>query len=148
MEQIDRNIEEFTSRQALSGASGLRAYASENPGLDFEQVVTSPSPTFGRSVAFTANWQADGSQRYPFVSPFVNVYANGQKLDPRTWRWSDGTNSVVVQTLLAMDGMNLETPYSRRWYSEAVVFGTVTLAFKFKLFGTSPGVVTTEAVLT
>lgn len=148
MEQIDRNIEEFTARQALSGASGMRAYLSENPGLDFEHVVTSPSPTFGRSLRFIANWQADKSQRFPFVSPFINFYANGQKIDPRTWRWSDGSNSVTIQTLLAMDGMNLETPYSRKWTSEAVIFGTVTLGIKFKLFGTSPGTVTTEVLTT
>lgn len=144
MEQIDRNIAEFTSRQALSGASGLQAYTTENPGLDFDQVVTSPSPTFGRSVRFVANWQADGSQAFPFTSPFITFYANGQKVDSRTWYWTDGTNSVRLQSILVFDGMNLNTPYNRKWTSEAVVFGTVTLGIKFKLFGTSPGTLTTE----
>ncbi|WP_440220933.1 hypothetical protein [Dietzia sp. MNB45] len=147
MEQIDRNIDEFKSKQALSGASGMKAYNTENPGTDYEQVVTSPSSTYGRSVRLTTDWQADGSQEFPFTSPFVNFFANGEKIDSRTWYWTNGSSSVRLQSLLVMDGMNLNTSYSRRWTSEAVVFGSVTIGIKSWVFGTSPGTLTTEVTL-
>ena len=148
--QLDFN--EIKNRQPTSGRSGVLGYLSKtNNTWDLTQAIASPSTSFGYSASFEITFIADGSQKYPIMNPFVDIYFTSAidptprkaTYDPNSGflRWSDGTNGVIFNGYLQPVAANMASQTTYKWTVDFSYFGSMTYFLKAFTRGSSRGTI-------
>lgn len=141
-------LNELKNRQFTSGRSGISAYTSQTANTwDFQGTISTGSPSSGFDTVYILTFAGDGSQQYPMINPFMNVYVGASSPSnrlvptPAGRSWTDGTNTAVLGSLLVSDTTLLTDPLRLRWTTVVSVYGTVAVYLKAYADGTSPGTI-------
>ena len=149
MEDIDRNIAEFgMSRQLVSGDSGIIGYTNDSgAAYDYQETIGSDSSSAVVSIVLEITFTGDHSQEYPFLSPSMTIWCNGNVLRPdQIWWTGSGSRYVLLSYPLKLVVSSLNSPYTRRWQVHLDVYKQVTVRTKAILQGTCKGTYTVARV--
>lgn len=152
LRQVQLDFNEIKNRQPTSGRSGVLGYLSQtNNTWDKTEALASPSTTFGYSAEFEITFVADGSQKYPIINPFADIYFTSA-IDPvprkATYNpysgflnWTDGTNGVTFNAYLDGLSTNAASQNTYKWRVSFSYFGSMTYYLKAFTRGTSRGTI-------
>lgn len=144
LSQVQR---EFNNAQPVSGKSGLVNYLTQTGNTwDATGGLNSGSPYYGGSMTIDVLFEGDRSQAWPIVIPVGNLYLNGttEAAAPTLgvdgqYRWTDGTNMVVLSSWPYAYAEYRELPFYYKWSFNFSFFGSMTYYFKFSAVGSCPG---------
>lgn len=152
LRQLHIDFNEIKNRQPTSGRSGVLGYLSQtNNTWDKTEAIASPSTSFGYSAEFEITFTADGSQKYPIMNPFVDIYFTSA-LDPvprkATYNpysgflnWTDGTNGATFNAYLEGVSTNAASQTTYKWRVSFSYFGSMTYYLKAFTRGSSRGTI-------
>ncbi|WP_064444455.1 hypothetical protein [Rhodococcus sp. YH3-3] len=147
--RLDADVTEFKNRQFVSGKSGVLGYLSQTTNTwDYAQTVNSGSTSHTILLDFLLLYTGDGSQDYPMINPFIDVFCGSpveaNRLRPGKSTYVNGANSVYMMRWMARDKEStgrplLTDPLKLQWVTGFAVTGSVPFYVKFYASGTSAG---------
>lgn len=150
---LAKDVNELTAQQGMSGISGMLSYVTQTGSAwDYTAALTSPSPTYGYYKTLTVTYTSDRTQQFPIINMFADIYCNGTAASNKPtmtpggiYRWSDGTNSVVIEQWGVRNQSMLTSATQMQWVCAFDYFGTVTVYFKAYVSGTCGGTLSVVA---
>lgn len=137
---------ELKNRQKFSAKSGLLGFLTEtNNQWDLQNTLSGNG-----TITITVKYTGDGSQVYPFIQPYLDLFFGGTSDSNRpndtSFEWIDPTNSANYAFLT--DYLLLDTTYAEdkliySWISIVTYSGTVVYYLKAYAVGSSKGTLNT-----
>lgn len=141
---LARDVDELKNRQRTSGRSGVLSYTSNTANTwDLTGSVTGATV---QTLEFTMTYIGNGSQQYPVINPYLDLFINGTDeahrlpLDETLLDTGGGNIAIYAQNLL-IDTSTLSDPLVTRWITQIRVSGNITYYIKAYGVGTSHGTV-------
>lgn len=137
---------ELKSRQQQTGKGGLLGYLTQtSASWDLNEGLSG-----GETVEIEIVFAGDGTQRYPVMQPYVDIFFGGTAESNRpndvTGSWTDGLNGAVLGDYLKFDTAYSASDYEYRWTIVFGSFGTLDYYLKAYAVGSSPGTITVTRV--
>lgn len=142
-----KNLDELKNRQYTSGRSGVLGYLSQTSNTwDWEGTVTTGEE--GWDIVFTG----DGSQRYPIVEVFADVFhtvpnVEINRISSAYNTYTSGANTIVTNNFFVKSTSVITSLYDHKWTLILDVTGSLPLYIKVHVIGSSPGTITVTKVL-
>ncbi|MGJ5804360.1 hypothetical protein ACSCB1_35425 [Streptomyces europaeiscabiei] len=119
-------------------------FTESNDPWDDTDTITGAS---GQLVELEVTYTGDGSQSYPMVTPYLDLFVNGTDEANRVpldgTAYNDGSgNTAALRKMLLVDAAHLDDELVTKWFVEVLVNGTVTYYAKAYAAGTSRGTLT------
>lgn len=142
---IDANLAEIKSgSQRISGRSGMLPYTTQN-GSGWDLTGSVPASTTGvRQISIQMTFTGDGTQKAPFVNPFLDVFVNGTAPSNRLSPLAFNTASSAPQLsgFLGIDKTYYTNNYTRVWNTTIAYVDAFTYNIKGYAKGSSRGSLT------
>lgn len=153
---LERDLQEFTSRQPVSIQSGVASYSDPTPDeWDFVATIGSDSETNTvRFTTVTVDFEGDGAQQFPNEVCYASLFINGTSLSDQPVLWTDGLyrwqdsnqRTVTLYKWGEAQPIYFSDPYRYRWLFTFESLKQVTVYFKAYPAGSSKGTLTVSRV--
>lgn len=150
LQRISSDLQQLKERQLVSGRSGLKAYLSQSD--DTWDATGTAGPA---DIHITITFTSDGSQPYPIVVPYADVFINqideAHRLSIIQWFLTVSGHAVYLGEFadsgdyvdfLALDSSSALDPGTYQWTADITATTSVQYFFKAYVRGTCPGTVT------
>lgn len=151
--RIKADLDGYKNRQRTSGQSGVLSYFSKSGNIwDLTQAITGAS---FQLVDFTVTFTGDGSQQFPVVSPYIDLYVNGtdnaHRIPLDGSLYDDGSGNTALyspggnanpRAVFTPEAAYLADPLVSKWDIEIEISGNITYYLKAYAAGTCRGSIT------
>lgn len=133
---------EMKNRQKFSARSGLLGYLTEtNNQWDLHNTLSGNG-----TIVITMTFTGDGSQLYPFIQPYADLFFGGTSDSNRpsniSFEWQSGTNSANLGNYLLYDTTYAADKLIYSWITTVNYSGTFDYYFKGYAVGSCKGTLT------
>jgi hypothetical protein len=130
---------EFKNRQKFSAKSGLLGYLTESADQwDLHETLSGNG-----TIIITVTFTGDGSQKYPFIQPYADLFFGGtsdsNRPDDVSLEWVSGMNLAILGDFLLFDTTYASDELVYAWITIVNYSGTFDYYLKAYAMGSSLG---------